>query len=318
MTTDSMRKTRTEPADNGMARIVAHLRLMRPANIVTAVADILAGFAICGAAGQVALGAQGGVSPSFSALLWLCLSTVGLYGGGIVFNDVFDADLDSRERPERPIPCGLASVASAGTLAILLLAAGIGAAFIVSPLSGIIAAAVASLAVTYDAWGKHRSWFGPVNMGLCRGGNLLLGASAVPAALADVWPLGLVPVVYIAAVTTVSRGEVHGGNRRALAGGAALYLAVLAALVTLAVVIPTGWQAAPFVLLLAALIFPPLARAWKTLEPHLVGKAVKAGVLSLIVLNSTLAGIFAGWQYGIMVLALLPLSLWLAKMFAVT
>nr|WP_281383193.1 UbiA-like protein EboC [Microbulbifer rhizosphaerae] len=313
-----MRKTRTEPEDNGKARIVAHLRLMRPANIVTAVADILAGFAICGAAGQVVLGAQGGNFPSFSALLWLCLSTVGLYGGGIVFNDVFDADLDSRERPERPIPSGLASVASAGTLAILLLAAGIGAAFIVSPLSGIIAAAVALLAVTYDAWGKHRSWFGPVNMGLCRGGNLLLGASAVPAALADVWPLGLVPVVYIAAVTTVSRGEVHGGNRRALASGAALYLAVLATLVTLAVVIPTGWQAAPFVLLLAAMIFPPLARAWNTLEPRLVGKAVKAGVLSLIVLNSTLAGIFAGWQYGIMVLALLPLSLWLAKMFAVT
>lgn len=314
-----MSAQKTAVAGNGAARFLAHLRLMRPANIITAVADILAGFAIAGAAaGLIALGADAGSSPLFAALLWLCLSTVGLYGGGIVFNDVFDAELDCKERPERPIPSGLASVTSATTLAVILLAAGIGAAFMVSLPSGIIAATVASLAVLYDIWGKHQSWFGPINMGLCRGGNLLLGASAVPAALGNVWLLGLIPVVYIAAVTTVSRGEVHGGNRPALAGGAVLYVAVLATLAGLAVITPGGWQSTPFALLLAALVFPPLARAWKTLEPRLVGKAVKAGVLSLIVLNSALASIFAGWQYGIMVLALLPLSLWLARTFAVT
>ncbi|MGL6161378.1 UbiA-like protein EboC [Microbulbifer sp.] len=325
MATESAAKERTEAATPATStpstavRILAHLRLMRPANIVTAVADILAGFAICGgAAGLIALGAEATTSPLFSSLFWLCLSTIGLYGGGIVFNDVFDADLDRQERPERAIPCGQASVASAATLASILLAVGIGAAFMVSLLSGAIAVIVASLAVMYDVLGKHRSLFGPINMGLCRGGNLLLGASAVPSSLADVWPLGLVPVVYIAAVTTVSRGEVHGGNRNALSGGALLYLVVLATLVTLAAMVPTGGHAAPFALLLAWLIIPPLARAWKTLEPRLVGKAVKAGVLSLIVLNSTLASIFAGWQYGIAVLALLPLSLWLARTFAVT
>lgn len=314
-----MSAQKTAVAGNGAARFLAHLRLMRPANIVTAVADILAGFAISGAAASaIALATDAGFSPLLTSLVWLCLSTIGLYGGGIVFNDVFDAELDCKERPERPIPSGLASATSAATLGAILLAAGIGAAFMVSLPSGIIAATVASLAVLYDAWGKHQSWFGPINMGLCRGGNLLLGASAVPAALGNVWLLSLIPVVYIAAVTTVSRGEVHGGNRRALTGGAMLYITVLATLAGLAATTPAGWQAAPFTLLLAALIFPPLASAWKTLEPRLVGKAVKAGVLSLIVLNSALASIFAGWQYGILVLALLPLSLWLARTFAVT
>ena len=28
----------------------------------------------------------------------LCLATIGLYGGGVVFNDVFDAGLDAVER----------------------------------------------------------------------------------------------------------------------------------------------------------------------------------------------------------------------------
>ena len=71
------------------------LRLTRPANIVTAIADILAGVAISGFLRD---------GHDYTPVLWLVLSTVGLYGGGVVFNDVFDAKLDAVERPERPIP----------------------------------------------------------------------------------------------------------------------------------------------------------------------------------------------------------------------
>ncbi|MEM0982243.1 MAG: polyprenyltransferase, partial [Cyanobacteria bacterium P01_H01_bin.58] len=45
---------------------------------------------------------------------------------------------------------------------------------------------------------------------------------------------------------------------------------------------------------------------------------VKSGVLSLIVLDAAIAAGFAGWPYGLAVLALLPLSIVLARMFAVT
>ncbi|OYZ46911.1 MAG: polyprenyltransferase, partial [Sphingobacteriales bacterium 24-40-4] len=75
---------------------------MRPANIATSVADVLAGIAISGyflGAGQ-----------EFLPVILLCLSTIGLYGGGIVFNDVFDAELDKIERPERAIPSGAVSI----------------------------------------------------------------------------------------------------------------------------------------------------------------------------------------------------------------
>jgi len=53
-------------------------------------------------------------------------------------------------------------------------------------------------------------------------------------------------------------------------------------------------------------------------EPQLIGKAVKAGIISLIILNATLASAFAGWMYGVVVLLLLPVSLGIAKKFAVT
>src|SRR5690606_40185451 len=40
------------------------------------------------------------------------------------------------------------------------------------------------------------------------------------------------------------------------------------------------WQVMPFVLLFAYLIFRPLLKALKEMEPKFIGKAVKAGVLS--------------------------------------
>ncbi len=292
---------------------------MRPANIITAIADILAGFAISGAAFQLFSPEVSGPSPFLGSLLWLILATIGLYGGGIVFNDVFDAELDSVERPERPIPSGEASVLSASILASLLIVIGVAAAFQVTFISGIIALLVAALAILYDFWGKHQLFIGPVNMGLCRGGNLLLGVSAIPSMVQEVWFLSLIPVLYIAAITMISRGEVRGGNKKVLKGGALMYGVILVILVMLVFFSEIEWwQGLPFVLLFAFFIFPPLLKAIKMQEPQLIGKAVKAGVISLIVLNATLASAFAGWIYGVVVLLLLPISLGIAKKFSVT
>ena len=302
-----------------MNRIVAHLRLMRPANIVTAIADIAAGFAASAALLQAASGEEGLLQAHFSSLLWLCLATVGLYGGGVVFNDVFDAELDRVERPERSIPSGQASLASASLLGAGLLLMGILAAWQVSWISGLLALAVALLALLYDGWGKHQLYFGPLNMGLCRGGNLLLGVSAFPLMLQELWYLGLIPVIYIAAITMISRGEVHGGNRKALQGGLFMYGFVVLAILALAFLTEAAWwQVLPFVALFAYLIFPPLVEALRKEDPRFIGKAVKAGVISLIVLNAALATAFAGWLWGLAILLLLPVSRWLARSFAVT
>src|SRR5690554_913438 len=164
-----------------MKKLMAYLRLTRPANVVTAIADILAGIAISGTA--LALfypETASGRGVEFSSWLWLCLSTIGLYGGGVAFNDVFDADLDRVERPERPIPSGVVPLKNAAVMASLLLLIGVVAAWQVSVLSGMIAIVVAFLCVLYDAWGKLQLIFGPINMGLCRTGNLLLGISIIP------------------------------------------------------------------------------------------------------------------------------------------
>lgn len=301
------------------SKIFAYLQLTRPANVVTAVADIWAGFAIAGAWDGMATNWIYGDQLYWWNLLWLSLSTMGLYGGGVAFNDIADAELDAIERPERPIPSGRVSKFGAMGMASLLLLAGVVCAFQVNPLAGILAIGVAGSALLYDYWGKHQFFFGPINMGLCRAGNLLLGTTVVPSLIQNQWYLGALPLVYVASITLISRGEVHGKNRSALFLGAGMYASIFMALFLLAYQKSPGYlQILPFLVFLGYRLFPPLVQAIRTQEPRYIGKSVKAAVLSLILVNATIATAFSGWPIGLVILLLLPLSLVLAKKFAVT
>ncbi|WP_414565020.1 MULTISPECIES: UbiA-like protein EboC [unclassified Anabaena] len=292
-------------------RLWAYLQLMRPANIVTAWADILAGFAASGCifADNAAIG----------SLAWLLLATTGLYGGGVVFNDVYDAELDGQERPERPIPSGRATRKGAILLGSLLLSMGVAAAAQVSWLSATLAMGIALVALFYDAFGKHHSLLGPINMGICRGGNLLLGVSVLPAMIGEYWFLALIPIVYIAGITVLSRGEVHGAKLSTAVVALLLISTVIGGLLGLGLL--QNYQvlaALAFLLLFAIRVLLPFIKAVCEPSPEQIRIAVKAGILSLIVLDATVAAGFAGLPYGFIVLSLLPISTALAQMFAVT
>lgn len=283
----------------------AYLELVRPANVVTALADVLAGYAIAGARNS-------------DALPWLLGSTACLYAGGVVLNDVFDRRIDALERPERPIPSGRVSAGTAGALGASLLLAGVIFASQATMAAAGVAGAIAGLVVAYDAWAKRHGLAGPLAMGGCRGLNLLLGMAAVPAAMAGGWPLMLLPFVYIVAVTAVSRGEVHGGRATTCALAFAVVAGIAAALMGLAAARgPAVWGLA-IAGLLAWRVLPPFRRAWRHPEPLLLRQAVRTGVLSLIFLDASLAATYAGGLYGLAVLALAPIAYGLSRLFAVT
>ena len=297
-------------------KIRGYLRLMRPANILTAISDILAGITIAGYFSTRFYGQL------FDApVLFLVLATIGLYGGGVVFNDVFDAELDKKERPERPIPSGLISKKMAALLGVVLLGVGVVSASLVHHAiypSGPLAILIGAAALVYDKWGKHHPVWGPLNMGICRGLNLLLGISIIPAALREHWLLGAVPVLYIAAITMISRGEVHGGKRRTLYAAAVLYAAVIASIFVVSFTKATLIYSVAFLILFGIMIAFPLFRAIQNPEGRLIGKAVKAGVLALVLMNAAWAAAFGMMFVAMLIVLLLPLSIWTARAFAVT
>ena len=286
---------------------------MRPANIVTSVADVLAGVAISGYLANENLSAT-----NIPSILLLSISTMGLYGGGVVFNDVFDAELDKIERPERPIPSGVISKGEASLLGIILFSIGVIAVAIVSMLSGLIAVSIIIAALVYDKWSKHNRFAGPFNMGLCRGLNLLLGISIVIPAISAWWFVAIIPIIYIAAITMISRGEVHGGSKSALYSAALFYCIVIAAILFLSTERDMIWWAVIFLIPFAWMIFYALIKAIGLPSPQNIGKAVRAGVIALIVMDASMAAAFGSISLAFLIILLLPVSLWLAKIFAVT
>jgi 4-hydroxybenzoate polyprenyltransferase len=251
----------------------------------------------------------------FNESLFLVPAAVSLYAGGVALNDVCDAALDSIERPERPIPSGRVSCAGAAALAGFLMALGVGLAALAAPAAGFVAAAVAALAVSYDRWAKHRAVLGPLNMGLCRAGSLLLGVSASASALAQWWWLGALPLAYVAAITIVSRGEVNGRN------AFGWWAAALVALVG-GVLAAVGWRSAQlpaigFLLLFLALVLPAFVASAARPSPQSIRNAVKAGVTSIVVFDAALAAAFSGLLLGLAVLLLYPLSRALGRLFPV-
>ncbi|MCM4169894.1 ubiquinone biosynthesis protein UbiA [Arenibacter sp. TNZ] len=293
-----------------------YLRLARPANLPTAAADIFAGVAISGLFLGTSFNSAWETTNMVNVLL-LILASVFLYAAGVVLNDVFDHKLDKIERPERPIPSGLISMKSAAIFGGVLMNLGVLSAFLVSSVSGIIAFALGLAILLYDALGKHHSFFGPLNMGICRGLNLLLGISI----LGDFsnWGYFIFPVVYIAAITLISRGEVHGNNKSHILFAGGLYTSVILGTIVLFSISNLNLlESIPFLLLFAFLVFRPLLKAYKENSPQNIKKAVMAGVISIIVLDATLAVGFSHWWVGLITLLLLPLSIFLSKLFAVT
>lgn len=294
----------------------AYLELLRPPNIVTALADVLAGAAVAGAT----LSLEGGHLPGDPLALGAILgATIGLYGGGVVLNDVFDAPVDAVERPERPIPSGRATRSGAGLFGGLLLVGGVVAASVVGLVSAAIAALIGGGAVLYDGWAKDHPVYGPLLMGLCRGGNLLLGVSLVPGIVLPHLYLLLIPVAFIGAITAISQGEVHGGDRTTGILSLGLIAAVLVGLTAL------GFHseydllhAAAFIGLFAIQVVPPFVQATRTPTAPTIQAAVQAGVMAVIPLDAAIAAGFGGGVYGLLVLSLFLPSLGLSRLFDVT
>jgi len=296
--------------------LLGYARLARPANLPTAAADILAGVAI---AGIISNSAEIDFfrTSQFIDIIYLVFASVFLYAGGVILNDVFDYKVDAIERPERPIPSGLIPIRSAAVYGGTVLTIGIVLAFLVSNLSGIVAISLALAILFYDGIAKKHDFFGPLSMGLCRGLNLILGISVL--ASLTYWWLAIIPLVYIFAITLISRGEVHGNNKNNIVLAGVLYGSVIFAIAVIAYFYTDSLLVTlVYLSLFAFLVFRPLINAYIANSPKNIKKAVMAGVIALIILDAALAATFSAWWFGLIVLGLLPISKGLSKLFAVT
>lgn len=177
------------------------LQLLRAPNLFTVPGDPLAGFLL----------ATGG---SFDWRLGAAmLASICFYSHGLLLNDLADLDEDRRERPERPLPSGAARAGVVWTVAGLLAIAALGLCLAAGLFPFVFGLALLVCVIAYNLWTKRIAVLGAVNMGLCRGLSLLLGAAfAAPGPNVNQIPLLAFlaaggTTLYIAAITNVARHE---------------------------------------------------------------------------------------------------------------
>ncbi|ELZ03805.1 UbiA family prenyltransferase [Natrialba aegyptia] len=295
--------------------------LVRVPNLFTAPSDVVLGAALASVAGaELAIPTGAG----------LAVVSVLLYAAGTTLNDAFDAPIDARERPERPIPSGRISRRSAFGFGAALLVVAVAVAFgVAGATAAAVAAALAGAIVLYDGALKGTA-AGFLAMGTTRGLNVLLGVTGATAGAGDPGLTELGPtllavpavvVAYIAAVTFMAARETEGGNRDAVVVAAAGALAALAVLVRLLVAVrPPPLETAAAVAFAVAFCWwvgRPLRAAYADPVPATVGPAVGACVLGLVLLDAAFATV-AGLGWGLLAGAFLVPAVGLARVFDVT
>jgi 4-hydroxybenzoate polyprenyltransferase len=283
------------------------LRLCRPPNVFTAFADAMAGLLVLWGIGRR-------VPDRACAVL---LASGCLYLAGIVLNDVFDREIDARERPRRPIPSGEVSVAFASLLGAGLLGAGVAIAAWVGRSPGMVAVALAVCILVYDRWAKHTR-LGPLVMGSCRGLDVAMAIST-GLALDGAWPTIAVagPVVlglYVTGLTYIARDEVDGNTTRRARTGLT-FLAMLAGGVVLGLVmcpeVPRSVLAWPWVAMAIGLGWRNWAPVWHVHDGPSTGRAIGGGIILIPVIDATIAAV-AGcplWAFGVVSLVVPALIL---------
>ena len=321
-----------QPAAAPPSPLLSWLRLCRAPNVFTAVADIAMGFLVA----RHAIDLVG-------SFVCLALGSACLYTAGMVLNDVFDIEVDRRERPFRPLPSGQIGFRTAQIFGMGLLVVGFALGAVAGWLgheeeiairwrSGAIAAILAACVLFYDGILK-KTPLGPLGMGLCRFFNVLLGMSVAqaqhaggPSWLLYYEPAQFLPAAgigtYIVGVTWFARSEAEKSPVLHLLGGMAVMVAGI---------VVVGWwghdfrplalNAPPnrlyaFWLLLAVMLLVGQRRCLEALmdpSPPMVQAAVKQCILSLILFDAAIAAFAAGPVYGLGVALLLAPMLLLGR-----
>ncbi|QEG35658.1 UbiA family prenyltransferase [Bythopirellula goksoeyrii] len=280
-------------------------QLLRAANVFTAMSNVIAGFLLV----------QRDWQP-LGPLLLLILSSVCLYEAGMVLNDVFDAELDAVERPERPIPSGRISKENAYWVGLVLLGGGNIAALFASVTIGqylpiMFAIALSWKIWSYNAWEKSTSW-GPLAMSTCRGLNVLLGASIATSLVGGVIMAGFLVggvCFHTYGLTLISRSEAGSLKHIELTTGIGVVIAGLAWIAALPFTIGdlgipvVAWFGVCILLLIIELL---LARQLLTNPSQsCIRQTVGTLILMFIPLDAAASALAAGWSAGFCVLLLL-------------
>jgi UbiA prenyltransferase family len=226
----------------------AWLQLARVSNTPTVVSNAVAGAVVASTAADA------------GTVVLVALAMALFYTAGMVLNDVADADIDRRQRPERPIPSGAISRQAALAAFGALVAGGLTILATEGPEPFLAGVGLVALIVLYDLWHKGNP-ISPALMAGCRALVYVIAGLAVADELPwELWAAAGLLFVYVVGLTQVAK--VEGGGLL----GAWPVAAVVAPVVYWAIMLPA----------LGAVVLLAVFAAW-TLRALLYVRAGRIG-----------------------------------------
>lgn len=287
-------------------KLHAFLRLLRFSNAPTTLADMAAGITL-------ALSLGGRWNVGVAALVWLL--SFAIYECGMVLNDLADYELDRRQGRPRPLVTGALSMRFARSSLLVLILVGLLAGLALGTAARIAGACLFLLVLLYNVAAKRHALAGPLALGACRAGNILLGAAAFVAldvlcqSSQVLWTTAAYGL-YVASLSSLARME--DGTVFARRCRAALVFAAIA-FATPGLMFPDRLGTSCH-LLGAVTILRPLGRPMSAWDRPTIGRTVGSLLRLTVVFGAGVSASAGGpaWLV-VLLLALYPLCLRLAR-----
>ena len=290
-----------------------YLALVRLPNLFTLPSNILVGMA------TVSLLAF--TLTSFSQFLLLVTISVLLYCVGIVLNDLYDFDIDKKERPNRPLPSGKISRRSAIVLVAIFSTLAIILSLQVSFSTLVISSILFSVIFGYDKYLKN-TYAGPFTIASARVMNILLGTS-VSLRSVDSYSqivtltfILIITFVYVCLIGFISKYEVHGfSDNTKLLLPPAIVATVISSIILFTLMGFFKLESLIILSLFSFIMIISFSRIYRR-DSGRTQQIVRNMILSIIVLDSTFLTGIIGIELGLVVLTLMaPLLVLANKMY---
>lgn len=290
-----------------------YLALVRLPNLFTLPSNILVGMAT--------VSSLAFTLTSFSQFLLLVTISVLLYCVGIVLNDLYDFDIDKKERPNRPLPSGKISRRSAIVLVAIFSTLALILSLQVSFSTLVISSILFSVIFGYDKYLKN-TYAGPFTIASARVMNILLGTS-VSLRSVDSYSqivtltfILIITFVYVSLIGFISRYEVHGfSDNTKLLLPPAIVATVISSIIWFTLMGFFKLESLIILSLFSFIMIISFSRIYRR-DSGRTQQIVRNMILSIIVLDSTFLTGIIGIELGLVVLTLMaPLLVLANKMY---
>ena len=290
-----------------------YLVLVRLPNLFTLPSNILVGIS--------AISSLAFTLTSFIQFLLLVTISVLLYCVGIVLNDLYDFDIDKKERPNRPLPSGKISRRSAIVLVVIFSTLALILSLLVSFSTLVISSILFLTIFGYDKYLKN-THAGPLTIASARVMNILLGTSVSfrsvdsYSQIVTLTFVLIITFVYVSLIGFISRYEVRGFSDNAkLLLPPAIVAIVISSIILFSLMGFFKLESLIILSLFSLIMLISFSRIYRR-DSGRTQQIVRNMILSIIVLDSTFLTGIIGIELGLAVLILMaPLLVLANKMY---